>query len=150
MNSESTPDKQALKDLEQKYEAAGEEARNYIMHDMEKRGYDAIVWGANLFGSTDYPLIDFNGKDTTLKGFRLIGTNRLVAIVGLPDSLNVTGVKTFSSAEADNKLGTVAHDQNFYDDGGTPEQWEVAADCYKVAVEMIARRNTANQAEAWW
>lgn len=113
------------------------EARNYIMKDMTEKGYGAILWGENLFGSTNYPLIDFNGKETPIKGFRLSAPDKLLAVVGLHDNIEVTGVKTYTMAEADRDLGTVAHDQDYYTDGGSPEQWEIAADCYKVAIQTL-------------
>ena len=140
-----------LKNLEKELEQEGMKARKSILSDMNKKGYGAVIWGENLFGSTDYPLIEnTEGKDVSLKGFRVISPDKIVAITGLPDGLDITGAKALTPGETDKLLGTVAHDQGFYDDGGSPEQWEIAADCYKVALETIESNGDAKRINSWW
>lgn len=138
------------KEIKEKYGTMRNEARCSIMKDMLHRGYGAIVWGANVFGSTDYPLIDRNGRAVSLKGFRLEAQDKLVAITGLPDALDVVGVRAFTPMEADKVLGTMSHDQGYYTSGGTPEEWEIAADCYKVALKTLEAQKEEHDATTWW
>ena len=127
-----------------------QEARNYILNDMIARGLGAILWGSNLFGSTDYPLIDNGETETSLKGFRLAAPGKLVAVIAYPENIDITGVKSFTPEEADQQLGTVAHDQGYYTDGGTPEQWEIAEDCYKVALKALDAEKDESKLNSWW
>lgn len=138
------------KEFEKRYGTMSCEARRSIMKDMIKHGYGAIVWGANVFGSTEYPLIDRDGKEVSLKGFRLEANDKLVAITGLPDTLDIVGVKAYTPMEADKFLGTMSHTQGYYTDGGTPEEWAIAADCYKVAIETLEEQKKHDAATTWW
>lgn len=137
-------------EMERKVDDKAVRARDFIMRDMKQRGFGALLWGANLFGSTDYPLIDMNGKEKPLKGFRLAGPGQLVGVVSLPDSIDITGVKAYTPMEADRIIGTVAHGQNFYDTGGTPEEWMVAADCYRTAVHTLDAEKIADRPPVVW
>lgn len=136
-------------DLIKKFREEGKEARQSILEDMQHRGFAAIVWGENLFGSTDYPLIDNGGREVSLKGFRVTSPDTVTAIIGLPDDLDIVGVRTFSEGEADKVLGTMANSLASYANEGTPEQWEVGADCYKVALEYLKTKKE-EKADTWW
>lgn len=136
--------------VEEKVDAQGASARDSILKDMESHGYGAVIWGENIFGTTDYPLMERDGHEMELRGFRLAAPGQLVAIVALPDSLEVTGVRILSPVDADRVMGTMRHFQDYYDTGGSPEEWEVAADCYRVAIETYKAEKRASQASSWW
>ncbi len=149
MNTTNITDNTAIDDLQKQYDRLGAEARKNIAQDMTSRDIGAIVWGANLFGSTEYPLFSSNGKEVTLKGFRLEANGKVVAIIALPDSMEVVGAKSFTPEEADNIFGNATHSQDYYSDEGTPEQWEVALDCYKVAIADLEAKKQ-QKSDTWW
>lgn len=149
MTSFTNTDKTAINTLKEKYDSIGEKARQSIADDMASRGMGAIVWGENLFGSTDYPLFSYNGKDVTLRGFRLVASQKVVAIVSLPDSLDIVGAHSYTPEQVDKIFGNLNHSQGYYSEDGTPEQWSVGADCYKVAIADLNAKKQ-QKANTWW
>lgn len=117
-----------------------------VIESLRKMDKAAILWGANVFGATSYPLIsDTDGRTHEVSGLALTGSGQLGAVIDLPGSAAITGVRALDRRTMADGLKN-AHIVT----DGTPEEWEILCDCYDVASQVLKAGSLEHSPQPWW
>lgn len=129
-----------------KEEAHSVGVRASICRHMEALGYGAVIWGQNIFGTTNYPLIsDQNGKEYGVHGLAMNNAGSVCAVVAYPGGREETGVKAYTLAEAARLITPSSLMCE-----GSPEEWDVLGDCFQTVLQILKADRTEHQPLPWW
>lgn len=122
--------------------AQGRQERNMIAGLLGERKLGALVWGENVFGCTDYPLIaDKDGRNHVVHGVVLNDDGTAAALIRFPDGESIVGVRGLNATEA-----KVQAPPEVRCNAGLPEQWGILLDCVRVALQKL----TAERVDSDW
>lgn len=136
----------AIKDILEKEERRSESVRNEMSRQMQSLGYGAVVWGANLFGSADYPLISAEaGRIYNVHGICRDESGNVMAVISNPSDMEVEGVMSYTPEQAERLIS-----HSSLTDEGTPEEWEILGDCFATAVQQLSVKEHEDRPLPWW
>lgn len=122
--------------------AQGRQERGMIAGLLTERKLGALIWGENVFGCTDYPLIsDKDSRTHTVRGVAVNDDGTADALIRFPDGEAITGVRGLNPTEA-----KVQAPADIRCDAGLPEQWGILLDCVRTALQVL----TAERVDADW
>ncbi len=123
-----------------------EQVREQIAQQLKALGYGALLWGENVFGTTNYPLIsDDSGRNFNVHGVRLMENDEVYAEIAYPSGENITGVKGFYSQDAAGLIQPSALVAT-----GSPEEWEILGDCFATAIQILKAQGQKDRPMPWW
>lgn len=123
-----------------------EQVREQIAHQMKALGYGALLWGQNVFGTTNYPLIsDSSGRTFNAHGIRLTERGDIFAIINYPQDEYITGVKSYTEQDAERFFTS-----SMLDGAGSPEEWSILGDCFSTALHVLKAEQRKDAPAPWW
>lgn len=143
MNASVNESVKAILDREEAHSVG---VRASICRHMEALGYGAVLWGQNVFGTTNYPLVsDQNGKEYGVHGLAFDPGGSVCAVIAYPEGKEEAGVKAYSVDEAARLISP-----SILMCVGTPEEWDVLGDCFQTVLQILKADHIEQQPLPWW
>ena len=131
--------------LLKKEEAKMAHLRTDMAETMYERGIGAVLWGENVFGCADYPLVsDASSLTHEVHGLAMNEHGVICAVIDFPGHTQITGVRNLAPEDVGTQLTP-----DMMLDGGTPEEWGVLHDCFTLALQLLYDRRMEESPQPW-
>ena len=132
--------------LLKKEEAKMAHLRTDMAETMYERGIGAVLWGENVFGCADYPLVsDASSLTHEVHGLAMNEHGLICAVIDFPGHTQITRVRNLAPEDVGTQLTP-----DMMLDGGTPEEWGVLYDCFALALQVLYARRLEESPQPWW
>lgn len=142
----NTTDKTGAREILAKEEVQAMDAREAMGRKLTSMGAGAVVWGGNVFGTTEYPLIsDASGKTHLCQGVGVNAKGEVYAVIDFPAQGDNDGVELIKAHQASERIK-----KGMMLTSGTPEQWDILRDCLQVALKVLGAERREDAPMPWW